>query len=111
MYRQPSPEGQFPPHHFGIGASVLIPWDQTNQPHHLTIRIELEDKTVVSQVETDVEVGRPPGLPAGTDQRVLLGIGVDTVFPSQGTYRVAAEVDEDTRSVSFRVHDQPKPQF
>jgi hypothetical protein len=65
---------------------------------------------VVSGVETDVEVGRPPGLPAGTDQRVVLGLGVDTVFPQEGNYRVVAEVDEDARSVDFRVHDQPMPQ-
>lgn len=111
LYRQPDPEGRFPANHFGVGASVLIPWDETNQPHHLTIQIELEDGTAVSRVETDVEVGRPPGLPPEADQRVIVGLGVDTVFPTQGAYRIVAEVDEDSRSVNFRVHDRPKPQF
>jgi len=111
LYRQPVSEGQFAPNHFGIGVSVLIPWDETNHPHHLTIQIGLEDGQVISRVETDVEVGRPPGLSTGADQRVLLGVGVDTIFPTQGTYQVVAEVGEDLHSISFRVHDQPKPQF
>jgi hypothetical protein len=107
----PDEEGRFPVNHFGIAVSILVPWDETNQPHHLALRIEQEDNTEVSRVETDVEVGRPPRLPAGSDQRVVLGLGVDIVFPTEGSYRVVATVDEDTRSVNFRVHDQPRPQF
>ena len=107
----PGPEGQIPINHFGIGASISIPWDETNQPHHLTIAIQrAEGSEEVSRFETDIEVGRPPGLPAGTVQRAVFGIGVDIAFPEQGSYRVVATVDEDTRSVNFRVRDFP-PQF
>ncbi|MBV9453197.1 MAG: hypothetical protein JOZ19_03600 [Rubrobacter sp.] len=109
MFRPLStPEGQIPTNHFGIGTSVLIPWDETNQPHRLTISIQREeDGTELGRVETDVEVGRPPGLPAGTDQRAVFGIGADISFPEQGEYRVIATIDEDTRSASFRVSDFP----
>jgi hypothetical protein len=111
LYRLPDEEGRFSVNHFGIAVSVAVPWDETNQPHHLILRIEQEDETEVSRVETDVEVGRPPRLPAGSVQRVVLGLGVDTVFPTEGGYRFVATIDEDTRSVDFRVHDQPRPQF
>jgi len=102
----PGPEGQITVNHFGIGTSISIPWDETNQPHHLTISIQREgNDTELSRIETDIEVGRPPGLPAGIDQRAVFGIGADIAFPEQGSYRIVATVDEDTRSVNFRVHD------
>lgn len=112
MFRSPPDlEGQIAPNHFGIGASISVPWDETNQPHHLTISILREgDNSELARVETDIEVGRPPGLPAGTDQRAVFGIGADIVFSEQGLYRLVAEMNQDTRSVSFRVRDFP-PQF
>jgi hypothetical protein len=112
LYRgQPTAEGQFPPHHFAVGTSISIPWNETNQPHRLTIRIEQEDQAELSRVETDIEVGRPPGLSVGANQRVVFALAADVAFPAQGGYRVVAGVDEDERSVSFRVLDSPKPPF
>ena len=109
MFRAPpTPEGQVPSNHFGIGTSISIPWDETNQPHHLIISIEREeDDAELSRIETDVEVGRPPGFPAGITQRAVFGIGADIAFSDQGSYRIVARVDEDMRSVSFRVRDLP----
>ncbi len=111
LFRSPDKEGRLPVNHFGIAVSVSVPWDETNQPHRLALSIDQEGGEVLSRVETDVEVGRPPRLPAGSEQRVVLGLGVDIVFPTEGGYRVVATVDEDTRTVNFRVHDQPRPQF
>ncbi len=109
---QPGPDGQVPVNHFGIGASVSIPWEETNQPHHLTISIQREEgNTELGRIETDVEVGRPAGLPAGTAQRAVFGIGADIAFPEQGSYRIVARVGDDERSVSFRVRDIPQTQF
>jgi len=112
IFRPPhGPEGQVQVNHFGIGASISIPWEETNQPHRLSISIQREEGDAeLSRIETDVEVGRPPGLPVGTEQRAVFGIGADMAFPEQGGYRVVATVDGDTRSVYFRVRDVP-PQF
>lgn len=105
-------EGQVPPNHFGIGASISIPWEETNQPHRLTISIQrTEDEVELARIETDIEVGRPPGLVTGTEQRAVFGIGADVTFTDQGTYRVMAEVGEDVRSVAFRVRDFPQSPF
>jgi hypothetical protein len=108
---QVEPESPPPTNYFGIGASVLIPWDETNQIHHLVIRIERENNEELARIETDMEVGRPPGLPQGADQRVAVGFGVNIAFPEEGSYRTVAEVGQDGRSVDFRVFNQPKPQF
>jgi hypothetical protein len=108
---QVNPEDPPLVNYFGIGASVLIPWDETNELHHLVIRIERENDQELARIETDIEVGRPPGLPQGADQRVAVGIGVNIAFPEEGGYRAVAQVGQDERSVDFRVFDQPKPQF
>jgi hypothetical protein len=98
--------------YFGVGTSVLIPWNETNQIHHLAVRIEQEeDNQELTRIEADMEVGRPPGLPQGADQHIAVGFGVNVAFPREGGYRMVAEVDQDMRSVDFRVFDQPKPQF
>ena len=111
LHLHPNPEGELPPHRFAVGTSVLIPWDETNQSHHLTVRVEREeDGTELTRVEGDIEVGRPPGLPVGAEQHVNFAITAEVAFPGQGIYRVVAEVDADARSVRFRVHDQSKQQ-
>jgi hypothetical protein len=61
---------------FAFAGYVLVPWDQTNRRHELTIGLFTADGNPVSiatqlgmQVFTFVaefEVGRPPGVAAGT---------------------------------------------
>lgn len=108
FYRPTGPEGQPYVSHFGIGASVLVPWDETNQPHPLVVWIDREeDGSVLSRLEIPVVLGRPPDLPPGTDQREVFGLDVELIFPEAGRYRLAASVDDDVRSVNFLVHDYP----
>ncbi len=110
MYRFVPDEGHPPPNHFAIATSVLVPWEETNQPHRLTVWIERDgDGPQLIQAEVQIEVGRPPGLPAGTDQRAVLALPIDFAFPEQGSYRAVAEVGEHRSSASFRVHDRPMP--
>ena len=103
----PDGESQPPTNHFAIATSVLVPWEETNQPHRLTISIEREgDGPQLVRAEVAIEVGRPPGLPSGTDQRAVFALPIDIAFPEQGVHRVVAEVGEETRSVNFVVQDQ-----
>lgn len=102
------PDAPIPITHFGIGVSVLVPWTETNRPHHLVLRIEHEDgATEIGAIETDLEIGRPPGLPHGSDQRAVLAVNADIQFPLEGGWRVAARLGEQTKTASFRVHDNP----
>lgn len=109
LWRAQAPESTGPPiTHFGIAIGVLVPWADTNQPHHLTVQIEDEDGQVLGEpIEADIEMGRPPGLPEGADQRAILAINADIQFPLAGGYRVIARLsDDEFKTVSFRVHDQ-----
>jgi hypothetical protein len=95
--------------HLGIGVGVLVPWTATNQPHTLQIVIEDEDATPLLSIDGQINVGRPPTLPAGSEQSVLLGFPLNILFPHAGTYRAIAGVDEGgvSKHWTFRVVDLP----
>ena len=107
IYRfMPEGESQPPTNHFAIATSVLVPWEETNQPHRLNISIVRDgDGPLLVQAEVAIEVGRPPGLLPGTDQRAVFALPIDIAFPEQGVHRVVAQVGEETRSVIFKVQD------
>ena len=110
LFRGPLDPAEPPPiNHFGIAASLVIPWEETNQVHRLVIRIEGESDQEVARIEGGIEVGRPPGLSAGTEQRIAVGFGLDVAFPEEGSYRAVAQIGDDVRSVDFRVFNEAKP--
>jgi len=109
-WRPQMPDGQTPISNLGIGVGILVPWGETNRKHKITLRIESEDGgPELAQLEGEIEVGRPPGIPEGIDQRAVLGINANLQFPSSGGYRIVAECRESKKSVSFRVHDSAPP--
>jgi len=102
--------GPPPISHFGIGVGVSVGWDDTNRPHHLTIRIETDDGRQVAKVDGEIVVGRPPQLKPGSDQRAVIAFNIDTQWPVAGGYRIVAFLSatpDEQKTVSFRVHDQP----
>lgn len=108
----PPPDGQFPPSHLGIALTTLTSWVETNRRYPVSIIVENEDgRTEVLRVDGEMESGRPPGVPEGTDLRAAIAVSVEVVYPAEGGYRVRAQVGDDTRTVSFRVHDQLPPGF
>jgi len=109
LWRGTFPEGQAPVNHFGIGLGVRIGWTETNRQHHLVVRLAHEDGEEIFRGEADVEVGRPPGVPEGSDQRAVLAITLEMQFPRPGGYQLATELAREERSISFRVHDRPPP--
>lgn len=107
-WRQAPPDGPPAPSNFGIAVSILVPWTETNRPHHLVVKIESEDGgEPILRVDGDLETGRPPGVPRGSDQRSALALNANISFPRSGGYRLMAEVGGSAKSVPFRVHDQP----
>ena len=97
-----------PSTHFGIGISVRVPWNETNQPHTFVLEVQNDDATVtVARAEGEINVGRPPQLPPGSTQHAVLAVNIDTVFPAPGGYRIVASIDDgkDTATWAFRVHN------
>jgi hypothetical protein len=109
--RGAAPDQGTPLTHFGIGVSVLVPWGQTNQGHTLSIAIKDVDGAAVLQgPPVPINVGRPANLPPESDQRVVMALDIDFAFPRQGTYRIAARLDDrHEKTWTFRIHDLPGP--
>lgn len=105
--RPPRPAEAPPPvSHFGIAVSVLVPWTETNRRHRLAMRLESEDgDPTLATVDTEFEVGRPPGLRPGADQRAVFAINADIQFPQPGGYRVVTEMGEQVKTAAFTVSD------
>ena len=64
----------------GIGVLIEVPWDQTNRRHAMVVRLLGEDGQLTRcrrrtagargiEAHTEFEVGRPPGVAAGTPSR------------------------------------------
>jgi hypothetical protein len=90
--------------HVGLAVSILIGWNETNRRFPLTVTIQHEDGDELTKVQAQIEAGRPPGIPPGSDFRSVLAIGAEIQFPKTGSYRLRAELDGKERTVVFRVH-------
>jgi hypothetical protein len=98
--------GQPPPiSTIGVAVGLVIPWNETNQLEQLTVAIEDADGKVLAQLGAGLTTGRPPDLPQGAEQRVLLALNFQLQFPSAGDHRIVARLGEQVRSVPFRVRD------
>ena len=76
-----------------IVVGVLVPWNLTNEPHRLRIRVEDEDGAPVPpEVEATVNVGRPANATQGQSFRATAVINNRWSLPRLGTYRVVASV-------------------
>jgi hypothetical protein len=95
---QALPAGQL----LGVGVGVTVPWSETNAPQNLTVSIEDEDGGVVlPPLSFRIEVGRPPGLPGGSDQRLVLAFNGHIALPKLGMYAVTAALDGGGRRQAF----------
>ena len=104
VVQQVGPGGQPGIVHMGIAVSILIGWNETNRRFPLIVTVQHEDGDELTRVDAQVEAGRPPGVPAGSDFRSVLAIGAEIQFPKTGGYRLRAELDGEERTVRFRVH-------
>ena len=76
-----------------IVIGVLVPWNLTNEPHRLRIRVEDEDGSPLPpEVEATVNVGRPVNATQGQSFRATAVINNRWGLPRFGTYRVVASV-------------------
>lgn len=95
--------------HCAVAAAFKVPWTETNQRHDIEIEITDEDgRLSLFKVAGELEVGRPPGIPPGQDQRSQLAIDLDLRLERPGTYVIIARVagEEGARAL-FRVVPGP----
>jgi hypothetical protein len=103
-----------------VAIRVLVPWSDTNKQHSLALMlqddngstIELGEPTRPVRHDGTFEVGRPPGIPAGTemDFTAVMGFVGLPLMPDTG-YRWQLEIDDEPAAhASFRtVREQSPP--
>ena len=90
----------------GIAASFTVPWNDTNQPHLVEIRIIDEDGNAdLAKIGHQFEVGRPPGIPAGSSQRTQMAGTLVLRLSHPGNYSIRCSIDgqEQHQRALFRV--------
>jgi len=87
---------------FGLAIGILVPWNECNrvQRFHFVIKGS-EGPTELASGGGEFEVGKPPGIPPGMKQRVVVGISGLLKIPEPGSYEVIVTVGEAEKHVTF----------
>lgn len=94
--------------HVALAASFAIPWSETNHPHDAEIELQDEDGKIILSLQGQIELGRPPGIPAGTMQRAQIAADASLELERPGTYVVLARVNgEESKRITFTVVPGP----
>jgi hypothetical protein len=100
---------QFPAtHQMAVAAGSLIPWKETNARHNVKVVVRDEVGTKFTEVGGEFEQGRPPGLPPGTTQRMMLAInfGIRIERPCEAVAELTLD-GELAKTVPFRIVSSP----
>jgi len=91
------------PIHLGIAIGLLVPWDETNQRHRISVSVgDADGNRIVPEMGAEVEVGRPPGMRPGSPQRAVLAINAGFPLPNPGRYEVCVAAPNDIeKKVTF----------
>jgi hypothetical protein len=91
------------PCQMGIAIGLSVPWDETNQNHSISISIRDADGTpVIPTIQGQVEVGRPPGLRLGINQRAMMAINAGFALPRPARYELCVALPNGVeRCVAF----------
>ena len=93
----------------GIALAVKVPWNNTNEKHNFEIEFVSEDQETeephsMAKFGGQLEVGRPPGIQRGHDQRVQLAVNIGLQITSAGTKIVVARIDgTELKRITFNV--------
>ena len=92
----------------GLAAAFSVPWNETNQPQNVEIEIQSDDGDSIGKMGAQFEVGRPPGMKAGQDQRFQLAATLPLTLGAPGGYVVVARVEgQEAKRVPFNVMAGP----
>jgi hypothetical protein len=97
-----------------VAVMVNVPWDRTNQQIPLTITLVDSDgrpaplptpgeQTEHLRAQAIVEVGRPPGVPAGSFVSSAFALNVPPLPLSPGRYEYRVDVGEQVFHAAFLV--------
>ena len=88
----------------GIALAIKVPGNRTNERHEFEIEIASEDAAPIAKLGGSFEVGRPPGIPPGQDQRIQLALEANLKFARPGSFVIVAKLDgKEGQRVPFHV--------
>jgi hypothetical protein len=110
VHQTVGPDQVPPAFHFGIGMTVTIGWSEATRRHHVVMYLEPEGGgPELFRIEADMDSPAPAGDLQVFDTRGVLAVNGHVQFPHPGPYRLAAELEDDIRNVTFRVHHDAPP--
>lgn len=99
-----------------VAVKLAVPWDQSNRRIDVRVALLTEDGEAVDfgdgpvQVQGNLEVGRPPGIKAGTALDVPLALPFGLLAFQPGGYVWVLNVDDaEAGRAPFRVMPGPAP--
>ena len=79
---------------FHIGLGIDVAWHETNSPHELVVTIQDPDGVELGEgLTANFETGRPPGMPQGQEQRLVMSIAAIATFTTAGPHAAVVEVN------------------
>ena len=79
---------------FHIALGIDVAWHETNDPHELQVNIQDPDGVELGEgLSANFETGRPPGMAAGQEQRLVMSIGTTATFSTAGPHAAVVIVD------------------
>ncbi len=95
---------------FTVGLGIDVAWDETNRRQALEVVIQDPDGTELGEdLSMEIEAGRPPGLPPGQEQRMVIAFNVGATFEAAGPHAVVIRSgDEELKRSRFYVVQVPQ---
>jgi hypothetical protein len=92
-----------------LALSMKVAWNETNQKHAFEIEILSEDSLTeqprsLMKAGGQFEIGRPPGISPGQDQRFQVALDMTLKIDAPGTKTVVARIEgQEMKRLSFSV--------
>src|SRR4051794_18561804 len=79
---------------FHISLGLDVGWDETNKEHELVVAVHDPDGNELGEgLTVNFETGRPPGMPNGQEQRLVMSIAATADFETAGPHAVVIQVN------------------
>ena len=79
---------------FSIGLGIDVAYHETNDPHELVVSVQDPDGAELGEgLTANFETGRPPGLPQGQEQRLVMSIAATATFATPGPHAAVVQVN------------------
>jgi hypothetical protein len=95
---------------YDLALGFLVDYNETNEPHTFSLKLEDEDgNAVLGPIGGRVEVGRPAGMTAGQEQRVIIVLRGPFPVQRAGGFKWVPELDGVRHEATRFFVDQVQP--